>query len=144
MEDASRAYPIRPILAASVVIFRDGKVLLGERARSPGRGLFSLPGGAVEAGEGLEAAARREVREETGLDVEIAGFVCHKEVIHRDEAGAVHRHFVIAVFAARGCAGEPRPNDEVLGFRWADPQTLDGLPVTEGLAAVVAAAGRLL
>ena len=144
MEDTSRSYPSRPILAASVAVFRNGKVLLGERARSPGRGLFSLPGGAVETGERLEQAARREVLEETGLDVDIAGFVCHKEAIYRDAAGAVHRHFVIAVFAARSDTGEPVPGDEVLSFRWADPETLDGLPVTDGLGAVVAAAGRML
>src|ERR1700761_8105482 len=106
MQDASRSYPSRPILAASVAIFRDGKVLLGERARSPGQGLFSLPGGVVELGETLEEAARREVREETGLEVEISGFVRHNEVVYRDEAGAVPRHFVIAVFAARSSKAE--------------------------------------
>jgi ADP-ribose pyrophosphatase YjhB (NUDIX family) len=125
-------------------MFRDGKVLLGERARSPGGGLFSLPGGRVEAGETLEEAARREVREETGLAVEITGFVCHNEVIHRDEAGEVHRHFVIAVFAGKAGPGEPRLSEETLSFRWADPSTLDGLPVTDRLGGIVEAAQLLL
>jgi 8-oxo-dGTP diphosphatase len=144
MTDASRSYPARPILAASVAIFRDSKVLLGERARSPGQGLFSLPGGVVELGETLEEAARREVLEETGLDVEIAGFVRHNEVVYRDEQGAVHRHFVIAVFAARAGQGEPVASEETVSFRWADPVTLDGLPVTDRLADIVAAAKAVL
>ena len=144
MTDASRSYPARPILAASVAIFRHGKVLLGERARSPGQGLFSLPGGVVDLGETLESAARREVREETGLEVEIAGFVRHNEVVYRDENGAVHRHFVIAVFAARAGQGEPQVSEETVSFRWADPATLDGLPVTDRLADIVAAAQALL
>jgi 8-oxo-dGTP diphosphatase len=144
MTDASRSYPARPILAASVAIFRNGKVLLGERARSPGQGLFSFPGGVVELGETLEEAAKREVREETGLEVEIAGFVRHNEVVYRDENGAVHRHFVIAVFAARAGQGEPQVSEETVSFRWADPATLDGLPVTDRLADIVAAAQALL
>ena len=144
MADNLRSYPSRPILAASVAIFRNGKVLLGERARSPGGGLFSLPGGVVEAGELLEDAARREVREETGLEIEIAGFVRHNEVIHRDKGGAVHRHFVIAVFAAQAGEGEPRLSEETRSFCWADTQTLDGLPVTDGLGDIVAAARRLI
>ncbi len=144
MTDASRSYPARPILAASVAIFRDGKVLLGERARSPGQGLFSLPGGVVELGETLQEAAVREVREETGLEIEIAGFVRHNEAVYRDEDGRVHRHFVIAVFAARAGRGEPMPSEETLSFRWADPVTLDGLPVTDRLADIVGAAQAVL
>jgi 8-oxo-dGTP diphosphatase len=144
MTDASRSYPSRPILAASVAVFRNGKVLLGERSREPGRGLFSLPGGVVELGETLEEAARREVREETGLEVEIAGFVRHNQVVYRDEAGAVHRHFVIVVFAARSEEGEPSLSEETLSFRWVEPATLDGLPVTDRLADIVTAAQAVL
>jgi ADP-ribose pyrophosphatase YjhB (NUDIX family) len=144
MMEAPRSYPARPILAASIALFRDGRVLLGERARAPGQGLFSLPGGVVELGENLEAAVRREVHEETGLEIEITGFVRHHEVISRDEAGGVQRHFVVAVFVGRSAQGEPRLSEETLSFRWADPVTLDGLPLTDGLADIVAAARRML
>ena len=63
----------RPQLAVSAVIFRDGKVLLVRRARSPGKGFYSLPGGRVEYGESLHTALAREVDEETGLKIEILG-----------------------------------------------------------------------
>ena len=65
--------PIRPQLAVSGVIFRDGKVLLVRRARSPGKGFYSLPGGRVEFGETLHTALHREIDEETALRVEILG-----------------------------------------------------------------------
>jgi len=65
-----RAYPARPFLAVSATIYREGRVLLVRRARAPGRDLFSLPGGVVEAGETLVEAVAREVLEETGLTVE--------------------------------------------------------------------------
>jgi 8-oxo-dGTP diphosphatase len=63
----SQQIPIRPQLAVSASIFRDGRILLVRRARAPGLGLWSLPGGRVEFGEPLEIALRREVMEETGL-----------------------------------------------------------------------------
>lgn len=144
MTEAPRSYPARPILAASIALFRGGRVLLGERARAPGQGLFSLPGGVVELGESLEAAVRREVREETGLEIEIRSFVRHHEVVIRDGAGAVQRHFVVAVFTGRADHGEPRLSEETLSFRWADPVTLDGLPLTDGLADIVAAAAEMM
>ena len=56
------------------------------------KGVFTLPGGAVELGETLTAAALREVKEETGLDVIIVGFVTHQEVIHIGADGRTERH----------------------------------------------------
>jgi ADP-ribose pyrophosphatase YjhB (NUDIX family) len=63
----------RPEIAVSAAIFRDGKVLLVRRARPPGKGLHSLPGGRIEFGETIASALHREVMEETGLTVEIIG-----------------------------------------------------------------------
>jgi ADP-ribose pyrophosphatase YjhB (NUDIX family) len=137
---AERHFPSTPILAASVAIFRDGKVLLAARGREPLKGVFTLPGGAVELGETLAEAALREVAEETGLAVRLAGFVTHQEVIHLSADGRTERHFVICVFAAHWDGGEPRVTEEASEYRWADPATLDGLRVTDGLAAIVAAA----
>src|ERR1700689_4375459 len=69
-DERSRTYPTRPYLAVSAAIFREGRVLIVRRARPPAHGLYTLPGGGVELGETLEEAVAREVREETGLEVE--------------------------------------------------------------------------
>src|SRR3954471_2916858 len=78
---ASPVQPTHPQLAVSAAIFRDGKVLLVRRARSPAKGFYSLPGGRVEFGESLHQALRREVDEETGLEIEIIGLAGWREVL---------------------------------------------------------------
>lgn len=132
--------PERPCLAVSAAIVRDGEVLVVRRARAPMQGLFTLPGGKVEGGETLTEAVQREVREETGLVIEVGGLAGYREAIVRDQADRVQRHFVILAFAARWLAGEPRPNEEIAEFRWLRPSALAGLPTTEGLAEIVATA----
>jgi 8-oxo-dGTP diphosphatase len=135
-----RHYPDRPYLAVSAVIVRDGEFLAVRRARPPMQGLFTLPGGCVEAGESLAEAVQREVREETGLTIETVALAGYREVVTRDDAGRVQRHFVILTFAARWVAGEPRLNEELLEARWMRPAGLRELSTTEGLAEIVAAA----
>ena len=135
-----RLYPQRPYLAVSAAILRDGKVLIVRRARKPALGVYTLPGGVVEAGETLEEAVRREVREETALDIEPVTLAGHREVIIRDAQGRTERHFVILCFASRWLAGEPQLNDELDEARWIEPGDLAGLKTTEGLAEIVAAA----
>lgn len=132
-----------PVLAASVAIFREGRVLLAARGRPPARGVFSLPGGKVEPGESLTEAALREVLEETGLVPLLLGFVDHVEVIGREADGRLSHHYVIAAFAALWQGGEARVSAEALELHWVDPVTLDGLPVTPGLAGIVAKAIEL-
>jgi 8-oxo-dGTP diphosphatase len=135
-----RAYPARPFLAVSAAIYREGRILLVRRARAPGRDLFSLPGGVVEAGETLAGAVAREVLEETGLIVEPVRLAGHREVIVRDADGRVERHFVILAFACRWRAGEAAPSDEVAEARWVAPDEIAGLATTGGLADIIAAA----
>src|SRR5215469_12698041 len=119
-----RAYPTRPFLAVSAAILREGRVLLVRRARAPGRDLFSLPGGVVEAGETLAEAVAREVLEETGLTVAPVNLAGHREVIVRDADGRVERHFVILCFACRWLAGEAGVSDEVAETRWVAPDEI--------------------
>ena len=78
---AAELHPQHPQLAVSAAIFRDDEVLLVRRARSPGNGFYSLPGGRVEFGESLHTALHREVDEETGLKIEIVGFAGWREVL---------------------------------------------------------------
>jgi len=133
--------PQRPQIAVSAAIFRDGKVLLTRRARSPAKGFYSLPGGRVEFGESLHTALHREVDEETGLRIEILGLAGWREVLPANGGGG---HYVIVSFAARWAAGEPVLNDEHDDFKWIDPDRLGDLSVTGGLSEVIAAAKRLV
>ena len=140
--DNMRTYPMRPYLAVSAAIFRDGRVLIVRRGRPPAHGLHTLPGGGVELGETLEQAVIREVREETGLAIAPLGLVGFREAIARDAAGRVERHFVILPFAARWIEGEIALNEELAEAQWRKPDELAGLKTTEGLAEIVAAAAE--
>jgi 8-oxo-dGTP diphosphatase len=137
----SSPQPSRPQLAVSAAIFRDDKVLLVRRARSPAKGFYSLPGGRVEFGETLHFALHREVAEETALKIEIAGLAGWREVVPTPAGGG---HYVILSFAARWMAGEPRLNEELDDYRWLAPDALDGLKVTDGLSGVIQSARRML
>lgn len=130
----------RPQLAVSAAIFRDGKVLLVRRARSPGKGFYSLPGGRVEFGESLHQALTREVDEETGLRIDIVGLAGWREVLPTAGGG----HYVIMSFAARWRANEPVLNDEHDDFKWLAPSALADLRLTGGLPEVLEAAERLI
>ena len=136
--------PSHPQLAVSAAIFRDGKVLLVRRARSPAKGFYSLPGGRVEFGESLQQALAREVDEETGLGIEIIGLAGWREVL---PAAAGAGHYLIMSFAARWTAREPVLNDELDDVRWVAPDALASLgeiKLTGGLEEVIQSAHRLI
>ena len=138
---ASPIQPPHPQLAVSGAIFRDGKVLLVRRSRSPGKGFYSFPGGRVEFGESLHTALHREVDEETGLRIEILELAGWREVLPTAEGGG---HYLIMSFAARWTAREPVLNDEHDDFKWLAPDALGDLKVTGGLLEVIEAAQRLI
>ena len=140
----SRIYPTRPYLAVSAAIFRDGRVLIVRRAEPPAQGLYTLPGGGVELGETLEQAVIREVREETALDIEPLALAGYRQMIARDAAGKIERHFVILPFAARFIGGEVKLNAELAEAKWLLPAEISGLKTTDGLADIVATAAALI
>jgi 8-oxo-dGTP diphosphatase len=119
-------------------------VLIVRRGRPPSHGLYTLPGGGVELGETLEQAVIREVREETGLDIEPLALAGYRQVIMRDTSGKIERHFVILPFAARWIDGDVSLNEELAEADWRLPSELAGLKTTEGLAEIVTAAGERL
>jgi ADP-ribose pyrophosphatase YjhB (NUDIX family) len=137
-----RLYPARPILSASVAVFREGRVLIARRARSPLAGLYALPGGVVEVGETLREAALRELAEEVGLEADILAFVDHVEPIVFDGA-RVREHYVIASFVARWRAGEARSGAEVDAVAWIEPETIARWPTTPELPRIIEKAARL-
>lgn len=128
-----RLYPARPLLAASLAVIRGDRVLLAQRAAPPLAGRFTLPGGLVEPGEALAEAARREMREEVGVEARIIGFNRHVEVIEHDSEGRVMRHYVIASFVGAWIAGEGVVGPEAAAVIWARREDVPLLPVTEHL-----------
>jgi 8-oxo-dGTP diphosphatase len=141
MSAASPVQPAHPQLAVSAAIFRDHKILLVRRARSPAKGFYSLPGGRVEFGETLHAALNREVDEETALRIEIIGLAGWREVVPGSSGGG---HYLIMSFAARWLSGEPVLNEELDDFRWLEPDALGGLKLTGGLQEMIESARRLI
>lgn len=125
------------MLAASVGVFREGRVLIAERLVEPAKGLFTFPGGKVEPGETLAEAALRELMEEVGVTAEIAGFIDHVETVVRDASGGVTFHAVVCAFAARWVAGEPQSSSEIGQTVWARPQDVARWPTTRGLPGIV-------
>lgn len=139
-----RDYPASPLLAASICVLRDDRVLLATRTRPPMDNLYTLPGGLVEPGETLAEAALRELQEEVGVTARVLGMVRPIEIIHRDEAGAVRVHYVICAHAALWVSGEPRTGPEAGAVIWADPEALSDLPTTPHLPEIVAGARALV
>jgi 8-oxo-dGTP diphosphatase len=136
-----REYPDAPIAGVGAVITAERSngepaVLLIRRAQEPLKGEWSLPGGAVELGETLEAAIRREVLEETGLPVDVVEVVKAFDRIVREVDGRVRYHYVLVDFLCRvtGEADLARPvvcSTDALEARWAGPDDLAGLtPLT--------------
>ena len=142
-EARDRLFPPRPILSVSVAVFRDGKVLLAQRGQAPFQGYYSCPGGVVEIGERLEAAALRELREEVGVEADIVAF---NDFIQSIEATAdgVRSHYVIACFAAAWRAGEPRLSEEASDCRWVEPEAAAAMKTTPGLPNLLLRAASLM
>jgi 8-oxo-dGTP diphosphatase len=138
---ASISPATRPQLAVSAAIFRDGKVLLARRARSPSKGVYSLPGGRVEFGETLHAALHREVSEETSLKIEIVELAGWREVVPTAEGGG---HYVIMSFAAKWQAGDVVLNEELDDHQWLAPDAIGELKITPGLQDIIQSARRVL
>ena len=132
-----REYPVRPILAVGTIVVRNGHVLLARRGKPPSQGKWSVPGGAVDVGESLEDAARREIREECGIEVELTDTIEVIQRVTRDETQRVRFHYVIVDYVARWAGGEPRPSPEASEVRWVRPEEFDGLDMTAGTAEVI-------
>lgn len=136
--------PKWPRPAASTAVFRDGQVLIVERAKGGLRGVWSLPGGHIEPGETARAAALRELAEETGVSAEIVALADVHDVMIRSGAGALTAHYVLTVFAARWVAGEPVAATDVANARFVALPALSAYQLTPGAAAIIETARRLI
>lgn len=124
-----------PVVGVGAIVFDDaGRVLLIQRGKEPAAGLWSVPGGKLEPLETLAAAVAREVREETGLIVEVGALACVLERI------SDQYHFVLLDYFARVTGGRLAAASDARDARFVDPEELSRLPLTEGLADVLARA----
>jgi mutator protein MutT len=121
-----RAYPTRPIVGVgAVIVTGERRVILVRRAREPLAGQWSLPGGAVELGETLPAALAREVREETGLEVDVGPVVEVLDRIFTDDDGRVRHHYVLVDYLCRPRGGDLQAGTDAVETAAVDPASLD-------------------
>ena len=139
---SNRSYPDRPFVGVSALVHHNGHILLAQRDKPPSEGIWTLPGGAVETGETLEDAIKRELLEETHLVIQPHHIADLVEVIRHDENGQCARHFVIAVFYATLNVSSQSmpdlfPSDDARDAQWVKPDRVDDFSMTDGTAAVI-------
>ena len=129
-------FPGSPVVGVGAVVVKDGKALIVKRGHEPRKGEWSLPGGRVELGETLVDAVRREIREETGLEIEVGPVVELFDRIHRLD-GRVRYHFVIVDYLCRCVGGELCAGDDAEDAAWVGADELSEYGVNEFAAAVI-------
>jgi 8-oxo-dGTP diphosphatase len=140
--DAARGPWPRP--AVSSAVFRDGQVLLIERGKGALKGYWSLPGGHVEPGEPAREAARREVLEETGVEVELMGLADVLDVIVRAPDGTLGAHYILSVFYGVWVRGTVLAQSDAAAARFVPLDGLEAYKLTDGAAGIIAKAAKLL
>ena len=134
---SGRQYPDRPIVGVGAVLVDEGKVLLIRRGVEPSKGQWSLPGGAVELGETLEASIAREMLEETGLEVEVGPVIEVFDRIIKDSESRVEYHYVLVDYLCWPIAGELRAGSDVDAAVLVDPSALGPYQLTPKATAVI-------
>jgi mutator protein MutT len=134
---SDRTYPDRPYVGVGAVIVHEGRVVLVKRRYEPLAGQWSIPGGAVEIGETLEACVVREMLEETGFDVEVGPVVEVLDRITHDDASRVLYHFVLVDYLCWPIGGELRAGTDVAEAVLVDPSELAEYALTDKAMAVI-------
>lgn len=136
-QDDGRWYPQQPMVAVSAIIFKEERLLMIKRAKEPGKGKWSIPGGRLELGETLYEAVRREVQEECSIDIEVECVFHTSDRIIRDEDGRVQYHFVLVDVLAKSTGGEAKAQSDAEECRWVTLEELSQLDMTPQLRAVL-------
>jgi len=133
----AREYPAAPVVCVGGVIVQDGRAVIVRRGQEPRKGEWSLPGGLVELGESLIDATRREMKEETGLDVEVGALVEMFDRIHHDAEGRIRYHFVIIDYLCLPVGGTLVAGSDVDDARWVSLEEVDQYAINPHAAAVL-------
>jgi ADP-ribose pyrophosphatase YjhB (NUDIX family) len=139
-----RRFPARPVPGVGALIVDGDRILLVERGREPLKGYWSLPGGAVETGELLEDALRREVREETGLEIDVLHLIEVFERIMPGENGRTEYHYILLDYICRATGGVLAAADDASRVQWFTEAEIAagkmGEKITRGTPGVIAKA----
>ena len=125
------------MVGVGAVVVRNGKALIVKRAHEPRKGEWSLPGGLLELGESLQDAVRREIKEETALDVTVGPIIETFDRVHRDDSGKIRYHFVIVDFVCWPNGGEATPGSDAEGVAWVGVTEIDDYQVNAHAKAVI-------
>ena len=139
----ARKYPTQPLVGVGGVVIDRDRVLLIRRGSEPLKGEWSIPGGLLELGEELTAGVRREVLEETGVEVEPLAQILTFDRVMR-EPGRVKYHYVVVDYLCRRIRGRPRPASDASDARWVRRQDLTEFALTELALAVIRQAFEML
>lgn len=136
-----REYPSHPLVGVGVLVKREDQFLLVKRGREPAKGLWSVPGGLVELGEGVREAGKREVEEETGLKVRIGKILDVVDKIVYDRKGKIRYHYVLIDFLGYPISGTLKIASDIIDAQWVRANELSHFPLTKTLKRVLKKAG---
>jgi 8-oxo-dGTP diphosphatase len=137
-----RRYPKHPLVGVGAILLNRDRILMAQRGKEPLKGWWSLPGGALETGESLADGVRREIREETGLEIRPLGVLEIFERIMRDSNGEAEYHYVLIDYVCRIIGGTLCAGDDVCRVEWVRRSELVKLQITEGTLGVIEKAFR--
>ena len=140
---SSREFPARPVMGVGGVIVDRGRTVLIRRGTEPLLGQWSIPGGTIEIGETIDEAVRRELREETGLEVRVLELIELFDRIYPQDGDAAsdkkkpRYHYVIADYLCELVGGEPRAGSDVTDLAFAQENELAKFHLTEKATSVL-------
>ena len=132
-----REYPGAPVVGVGGVVIREGRALLIKRGSAPLEGQWSIPGGTLELGESLQEGVRRELLEETGVEVRVLDLIEVFDRIFRDASGKIQYHFVIVDYLCALVSGEASAASDVTDTAWVSEANLSNYRLTEAATRVI-------
>ena len=137
---SDRRYPARPIVGVGTVVLDGDMVLMIQRGKPPRQGSWSLPGGAQELGETIHEAARREVREETGLEIEILGLIDVVDSVRPDANDKIEYHYTLIDMAGHAVGGTLMAGGDAQDCRWFTRPEIDAMDIWSETKRIIALA----